>query len=378
MCLKSVEWYQRRILLSVTGLTPQVVTETLYALHQLDVGLMPNEVHLLSTKEGIERARLTLLSERPGWFRRFLDEYGIDHIHFTESNLHVMQGIDSVPLKDIRTPEDNEIAANAITNLIRCFTEDDCSQLHVSLAGGRKTMGYYAGYALSLFGREQDRLSHVLVDGPFESHPEFYYPTLTPHIIYAQGDDKRPLDTALAEVALAEIPFVRLRHGLPKTLLNGKTSFSQAVHAAQQGLGPSHLRFDSAARKVYAGEQIVNLAPVDLAFYLWLAKRAAKGDAPVGCPPEGVPSQDYATAFLAEYRRIIQPFGDDDRVSVALSRGMEKGYFLSRKSRINKTLQQTLGVLATPYLIEAIGRRPSTCFGLRLGPDQISFEDDQP
>jgi CRISPR-associated protein (TIGR02584 family) len=48
--------------------------------------------------------------------------------------------------------------------------------LHVSIAGGRKSMGFFAGYAFSLFGRTQDRLSHVLVNDPFESFPDFYFP----------------------------------------------------------------------------------------------------------------------------------------------------------------------------------------------------------
>ena len=30
-------------------------------------------------------------------------------------------------------------------------------------------MGFYLGYALSLYGRTQDRLSHVLVSSPYES-----------------------------------------------------------------------------------------------------------------------------------------------------------------------------------------------------------------
>jgi CRISPR-associated protein (TIGR02584 family) len=30
------------------------------------------------------------------------------------------------------------------------------------MPGERKTMGFYVGYALSLFGRAQDRLSHVI------------------------------------------------------------------------------------------------------------------------------------------------------------------------------------------------------------------------
>jgi CRISPR-associated protein (TIGR02584 family) len=37
--------------------------------------------------------------------------------------------------------------------------------LNVSIAGERKAMGFYVGYALSPFGCAQGRLSHVINDG---------------------------------------------------------------------------------------------------------------------------------------------------------------------------------------------------------------------
>lgn len=61
--------YERRILLAVTGPSPQGVTETLYALAiKRDPAFVPTEIHLLTTREGAERAQLALLSEDPGWF----------------------------------------------------------------------------------------------------------------------------------------------------------------------------------------------------------------------------------------------------------------------------------------------------------------------
>ena len=60
----------RRHLVCMAGLTPQVVTETLFALYQEDPSRMPTDIHVLSTEEGIARARLTLLSEQPGWYHR--------------------------------------------------------------------------------------------------------------------------------------------------------------------------------------------------------------------------------------------------------------------------------------------------------------------
>lgn len=48
----------RRILLAVTGLTPQVVTETLFALMREGPDSLPHAIRVLTTSEGAERARL--------------------------------------------------------------------------------------------------------------------------------------------------------------------------------------------------------------------------------------------------------------------------------------------------------------------------------
>jgi CRISPR-associated protein, NE0113 family len=78
-----------------------------------------------------------------------------------------------------------------------------------NLASGRKSMGFYISYALSLFGRRQDRMSHILVEEAFETHPEFFYPPKKLHFL-----NTRPYgmaDASKAQVMLAEIPFVRMR-----------------------------------------------------------------------------------------------------------------------------------------------------------------------
>ena len=366
------EKHSKRLLLCVTGLTPQVVTENLYALQNRDEN-WPDEVHLLSTAEGIERARLTLLSEDPGWFRRLCRDYRRPVPRFEAECLHVLTDRRGRPLHDIRDAEDNVAAADGITECIRRLTADRESALHVSLAGGRKTMGFFAGYALSLFGRPQDRLSHVLVDAPFESHPEFFYPTPYAHVIYAPPPDQKPLDTSKAQVTLADIPFVRLRHGLPEVLLSGRGSFSETVGAAQRAVGPTRLQLDLPKRRISAGGVVIPLPPAELAFYAWLARRVLAGQEPIPCPPEGVPDGAYAVGFLREYRAIIGELGDDERVVSGLRQGMDKGYFLSHRSKLNQRLKQALGFAAGDYEVRTQGRRPNTRYGLGLAAGQIEF-----
>ncbi|MBP1148941.1 CRISPR-associated ring nuclease Csm6 [Methylocaldum sp. RMAD-M] len=367
--------YPRRILLVITGLTPQVVTETLFALWQEAPETLPTEIHVISTAEGVERARLTLFSDEPGWFHRLCKDYRLPPIRFGADSLHTLTDGDGRPLTDIRSGEDNTAAADGITEWVRRLTEDDDTRLHVSLAGGRKTLGFFAGYALSLYGRPQDRLSHVLVDAPFESHPGFFYPTPYSQVIYALPPDQKPLDTQNAAVTLADIPFVRLRHGLPEALLKGRSSFSAAVRAAQMTLGPARLDIDLSARTVTAGGIAIPFPPAELAFYAWLARRAQRELPPLPCPPDGAPDRDYAEGFLAEYRAIIGELGDADRVFAGLKHGMDKNYFERRKSRGNRMLRDALGAGATAYQIKGFGRRPRTAYGLSLSAHQIGFCD---
>ncbi len=366
----------RRILLVITGLTPQVVTETLFALWQKAPDSLPTEIHVLSTAEGVERARLMLFSDDPGWFYRLCKDYRLPPIRFGADSLHTLTDADGHPLTDIRSGQDNTAAADGITEWVRRLTEDDNTQLHVSLAGGRKTLGFFAGYALSLYGRPQDRLSHVLVDAPFESHPGFFYPTPYSHVIYASPPDQKPLDTQNATVTLADIPFVRLRHGLPEALLKGRSSFSATVRAAQTALGPARLDIDLSARIVTAGGIAIPFPPAELAFYTWLARRAQQELEPIPCPSPSLPdypSRAYAEDYRREYHAIVGELGDVDRVVEGLRYGMDKNYFERRKSRVNRMLRDALGAAAAAYEIKGFGRRPRTTYGLTLPSHQIGF-----
>ena len=360
----------KTILLAVTGLTPQVITETLFALHQQGQA-MPEQIHILTTAEGYQRARLTLIND--GWLQRFYDDYQITKPDFDESNIHILQQENGEPLADIRTQADNQAMADGITEWIRVLTADPSTALHVSIAGGRKTMGFYAGYALSLYGRTQGRLSHVLVSADYEAHPQFYYPTPYSQVIYGNDPTRKPLDTQNASVMIADIAFVRLRHGLDTALLQGKSSFSQSVNKAQQALGAAYLSIDLKAHRIKAHDTLIKLIPADLAFYSWLLKRQMAEQPSPNCPSEGAPEFDYAEQYLQEYRLITGELGGTDRTLNTLEKGMSKTFFEQRKSRINKLLQQTLAQAASAYLISPVGKRPNTRYQILLATDQIEY-----
>ncbi len=373
--MKQPQDHPRRLLLAVTGLSPQIVTETLYALAvEQKPPFVPTAVRIITTEEGAERAKLSLLHPESGWFHRLqadYGDYGLSPIAFGPEHIHVLKDAAGRPLGDIRSPEDNECAADTITDVVRDLTRDDDCALHVSIAGGRKTMGFYLGYALSLYGREQDRLSHVLVNAPYESHRDFFYPTPGSVLIHTREPDSRPYDTKDAKVTLANIPFVRLREGLDPDLMEGTATFSAVVADAQRSLPPLALKLDPASCMVTAGGESFELKPAWFAFYWMLVERARRGHSGAHWSDEGIGKE-----LLGYYGQVVNPAsGRYEKTEDAYSRGVSAENFNPAKAHIKQELERRLGRRrAEPYLIMAQEVIPGTRYrrvGLTLPPEAI-------
>ena len=364
--------HSRRILLAVTGLTPQIVTETLYALAVVQQPVwVPTEIRLITTREGAERARLALLHDESGWFHRLRADYRLPEITFDANGIHVLEDAAGQPLADIRTPGDNTRTADAIIEQVRALTENPDSALHVSIAGGRKTMGFYLGYALSLYGRPQDRMSHVLVSPPFESHPEFYYPSPRSELIHTPPPNGRPYDKRDAVVTLAEIPFVRMRDGLSEELLAGRASFSDAVAEAQRALPPVSLELDPSSCTVTAGGESFELSRSKFAFYWMMAARAQAGK-----PGLHWSEEETRGEFLSLYGKLTNPMsGHYEAAEDSFRHGLTASNFDPQKSHVNRRLDTQLSQRhAAPYRIVSLERIPGTRysrFGLKLPPEAI-------
>jgi CRISPR-associated protein (TIGR02584 family) len=368
--------YPRRVLLALCGLSPQVVTETLYALAVAQTPqFLPTRIEIITTEEGRQRALLQLLDPEDGAFRAFCREFELDALAgaLDPGAIGVIAGPGG-PLADIQSEDDNRAAADTIIERIRILTADADTALHVSIAGGRKT-GFLAGHALSLFGRPQDRLSHVLVAESFVTHPDFFYPPRRPRMLYDRMN--RPVRTDQAQLVLADIPFLRLRGQLPPAMLADGRSYSATVAEAQAALPPLALHLDATTRAVIAGGEVVVLTPAEFAFYLMLAERRRQGLPGAHWSDPGVQAE-----IARSYAQVVNAWsGDYERFETA---GMSKDNFNARKSHINAALVRTLGRRrAEPYLIEALaslgekGRGRLRPYGLSLSPDAITIAAEE-
>lgn len=369
----------RRILLATVGLVPQVVTETLYALvHQEQPPFVPTEIHVITTADGCERTRLWLLDPSRAMLARFADEFGVPEVAtaLTLSRLHVISDQDGEPFADTTSKAANDATADTVARLVRHLTSDPASTLHVSIAGGRKTMGFLLGSALSLYGRPQDRLSHVVVEpAAFEKHPDFFYPPRVPTVLRDLREQNRPIDTRDARITLAEIPYVRLRHGLPHHLLDGNWTYSETVARAQELVRPPRLVIDLELGLLSCGGIQFRLTPVNFAFYAWLAERRRELGDSAGIHYRETDPREMLRAHVQRYEI---PAHVKDKLRAQLNGDeIPRDLIELRKNRVNEALTSTLGQDDTAYHVSSVGRIAGTQYeriGLSLDPSAISFD----
>jgi CRISPR-associated protein (TIGR02584 family) len=208
-------------LLAVTGLSPAIVTETVWALAHRDPAIIPDRVTFVTTFTGAEMLERRLFEASDDWgglsvWESLRRAVGAGPDQLIASPCQIITLADGtagreLPLDDIRTPAENHAAAEFIFSKVWEVVRDKDQRLIASVAGGRKTMGALLHAAVSLIGREDDLITHVLVNAPYDNLPGFFFPA-QPACPLVDARTGRAHEAADAEITLAEVPFVPLRN----------------------------------------------------------------------------------------------------------------------------------------------------------------------
>ncbi len=331
------EGFEQRILLTLMGHSPAIITETLYALSQQTPPYLPTEIHVITTLSGKEKLQSSLLGQ-DGALWRLCADYALPPPLIPDEHIHVITH-NGRELPDIQTEEDNTATADFITALVHDLTDKANASLHVSIAGGRKTMTYYLGYALSLFGRMQDRMSHVLVDESRISR-DFFYP--------AHDSD--------ITVTLADIPFVRLREGLgfAKALSEGRYTFNRAVALVQQQFSGESVALVN--NQLYANHikvEHTKFKATSLAVYVWLLLRHRDGMSDIRYKSKDDSGNlSYSKELMAVYRQLHGEKGINKMENAIEDTGLTADYLRPHITACNTALEHSLNRAAIHYLIQ--------------------------
>lgn len=316
------------ILLAVTGMSPAILTETVWALAHPARGIepiIPNRVVGITTLPGKARIDDELFRSSPEygnlsvWQALRKAMLGLGFEHDSRLNLDTVQVIAqrdptqgrSFFLEDIRTPADNEVAADFILEELRKLTENADTRVIASLAGGRKTMGALLYAAMTLLGRPQDRLTHVLVNEPFEDpglSPRFYFP-VHPETLHQNPRSGAVFESSAAKLWLADVPFVRLRELFPKQLGRYPGAFSSLVRSYSERIeeisGPPEVSVDDADLSLRVNGVRVVLASREFALFSFLMERCREGAPPYRQQKDAV---DEFAGWLAVWGKRFAPF----------------------------------------------------------------------
>jgi CRISPR-associated protein (TIGR02584 family) len=368
----------RDVLVALCGFTPQVVTETLWALAHRALPTYPAEVWILTTESGRRKCREALLAPS-GAVARYVREYRPrPEPRCGPAQIIVLKGANGKPLDDVRSEQDHRAIADQVAEFLRRQTERADTRLHCSVAGGRKTMGVLLAAALQLYGRPDDRLYHVLVPPEFESLDDFFYPPKHPRRLTLK--DGRRLSTEQAMIDLAEIPYMRLRGLLSSQQLSAMSGLSEAVEIAQRRLrslvDPEKVRIDTARDSLQIGDQTIRLSPAHLTIYRALARTKLRhcerreqlecGDC-MDCFLPFTKDTWERTKVVLEERggrdllpKVKKGTRDDDEDALRQFRA------LIRKT--NTTLENALHLTGAqnPYRIRSGGPRNETVYGLAI------------
>ncbi len=273
------------VLFAIVGLSPAVLTESVFALCTREEPDVPDRIIVVTTSRGYERTKEALFIKGAwGSLVSYLNEkIGpgalVGKLKFGPASdcLRLIPKLGlSGDLDDILTSDDNKAVANFMLDQLSALCSQDNIRVTASIAGGRKTMGALLLSALSIVGRPQDRAVHVLVSEPWERIAEFAFPGCAGQ--FRCPNTGATLRSSDAQLVLADVPFVPLRRLFERELklagsdldrLADKLAFAPTT--AENRLS---IQFDMAQGKVSVCDVTVPLSPMEFALLATLASRA--------------------------------------------------------------------------------------------------------
>jgi CRISPR-associated protein (TIGR02584 family) len=361
----------KNILLALVGRSPQVITESIYAFKkQKDITI--DQVKVVTTAQTRESTWQCLSANGDNGqsvMANLAKDIGIPEIAFDLEDVLVPNDADGEAISDVQSASEMEAVAQFLLSLVKELTTDEEVCVHASLAGGRKTMTFYLSYAMSIYGRPQDSLSHVFVSFPYESS-DFYYPTPYSKTIFTREGARDAKD---AEVNLASIPYVQLRPNLPLKFLEETISFQETEALYSILNAPLSLEIDTRNKRITCSGVSLVLTAANFAFYLLMIDDLFNANEGFDSPTNECPDKLLALLYLNKRFEVdghkhdfttleqATEYADNQFLGLkqsevdGLKTGVSKSFFNGRKNQISVQLRRELPeIVAEHYDIDSL------------------------
>lgn len=378
----------REILVFVAGSTPQIITETIYALAQKSPAIYPDEIFIITTATGKRRILESLVTKEI--LEQMCAEYNLPQLTLTDDSFIVIRDASGNDLDDIRSVADNDATGDIIAQFFRKKSSEPNCRLHCSIAGGRKSMSYYMGVAFQFFARQWDKLYHVLVSPEFEGNEHFFYKPKVNKQIEAKfrtGATKY-LDTDDAEISLVELPLISLRDRLSINSGNLREMVATGQKVIDSAVIQQPLRVSVGKCRLSVGNKSIKLPPAQLMIYVALLRRKLKNT----CDSLQASCQECNECFVSMAELANRSFLEEMAVDYQKMHGdrafkkeelldkwkfgMEENLLWQKISKINGTIKKHLNdpALYSFYEIVSVREYAASRYGLRLKKENILFD----
>ena len=262
------------ILVAGMGMTPAVLTETVWALAHQTPAVVPDEIVVITTSTGKTNLQRDVM--KSGVWKRMCEDLRKEKIDVAgklilgSTSFQVIPNAQGDEIDDLRTGEDNLRAADTMLKTLRQYTDSSDTVVLASIAGGRKTMSALLLSCMSLVGRPEDRVYHVLTASDFEGRmdPPFFYPEKG--VTYKNSKGK-PCKGSDDVIELFEVPFVRMGGLYREKYKKNMPSYRGLVNQIQSEIEPA-IEIDVENSVVKIGGQSIRLRAPELATLLILAR----------------------------------------------------------------------------------------------------------
>lgn len=374
----------REVLIFVAGATPQIITETIYALAMQNPPIYADELHIITHSLGKQLIIQKL--GKDGVLQQLCTEYGIPRLSLSDANFLVITDQDGNELSDIRTVADNEQAGDQIAAFLRRKAAEPSVRLHCSLSGGRKTMTHYMGIAFQLFARQWDRLYHVMVAPEFEKVEQFFYPPKQPQQLNVKSRTGEVIiNTADANVSLVQLPMIYLRDKVPSQAATIRKIVAEGQKEIDMAATQRPVRVNLAERTLYIGDTLIDLSPIQLMLYttfLNLKRQPCRFNSRDYCheciacfiPLVELTSSEAIEQMAKDYQSI---YGNDplkaDELLEKWDRNLQTDLLRQQISKINAAIRDDLNdpTLLPIYKVSTVKQYGSSRYGVRVDKGKI-------
>jgi len=251
------------IVLALSGLSPAVITETVYNLLKEDGDLLPLRVVPITTNTGAQK--IAEMNQQGVW-QDLCEKLAISPNDLTLEQPRIICDRDGQAIEDTDTKQNHDLTCDFMAEIVQEYKKAGHSII-ASISGGRKTMGALMYAVMSMLGDMQDRITHVLVDNSILGFADFYFPSQTKQQLEDRSGNT--LQAGEVEVNLIDIPFPRFKLINKKPFISDKMSFTDLVQSVNTpDWKELKITLDIHARQVSINDKIIDFSKLSYPFQL--------------------------------------------------------------------------------------------------------------